>query len=90
MTSCMIAERKLRKQTSERALRVKFGSLSKDPRSWSREEVGTWLDFTVVSNGLPVVSPDRSYLSYFKTMSLTSRMLMEATNSGCSPERDKQ
>ena len=74
ITSCMFAKRKLRKQTSERALRVKFGSLSKDPRSWSREEVSTWLDFTVVSNGLPVVSPDRSDPSYFKTRFLTSRM----------------
>lgn len=48
---------KFRKQKSDRAIKTNlFPSLSKDPRCWSRDNVSTWLDFTVRRNGLPFVS----------------------------------
>ena len=75
----------LKKRISERSLNEKLSCIDKgflylhnfdfdlyilsDPRGWSKEDVTTWVDFTVQNNGLPNPNERFSILYPLQTFS---------------------
>jgi len=69
----------LNRQRNDRHLKLSLQELSlhKDPRSWSREDVSTWLVETVRRNSLPFVSP-QSFKMNGKGLSMLTMEMFSA------------